>query len=82
MIKWLKDDLGLKFQNQKSSLINWAGQAINDFRLWLYRTNVFKIDSLYCFLFTPAAQKQNGLTIISKNQPLPTIVFINSIWAI
>ncbi|MEK7624191.1 MAG: hypothetical protein AAB404_00460 [Patescibacteria group bacterium] len=58
MIKWLKDDLGLKFQNQKSSLINWAGQAINDFPFMALPDKcVLKIDSLYCFLFTPASPK-------------------------
>lgn len=52
-LKWLKDDLGLKFQNKKSSLINWAGQAINDFPfLVLPDKCVFKTDYLYCFLFS------------------------------
>lgn len=57
-LKWLKDDLGLKFQKQKSSLINWAGQVINDFPfLVLPDKCIFRADSLYCFLFST-----NGLS--------------------
>ncbi|MEK7573923.1 MAG: hypothetical protein AAB514_00095 [Patescibacteria group bacterium] len=60
IIKWLKDDLGLKFQNQKSSLINWAGQTINDFSFMVLPDKcVLKSDFLYCFLFTPASPKTN-----------------------
>lgn len=58
MIKWLNEDLGLKFQNQKSSLINWGGQVINDFPFMVLPDKcVLKSDSLYCFLFTPASPK-------------------------
>ena len=60
IIKWLKDDLGLKFQNQKSSLINWAGQVINDFPFMILPDKcVLKSNSLYCFLFTPTSPKTN-----------------------
>ena len=60
IIKWLKDDLGLKFQNQKSSLINWAGQTINDFSFMVLPDKcVLKSDFLYCFLFTPTSPKTN-----------------------
>jgi hypothetical protein len=52
MIKWLKDDLGIKFQNQQSSLINWAGQTINNFSVMVLPNKcVSKSDSFYCFLF-------------------------------
>ena len=60
MIKWLKDDLGLKFQNQKSSLINWAGQTINDFPFMVLPDKcILQSEFLYCFLFTPANPKTN-----------------------
>ncbi len=60
IIKWLKDDLGLKFQNQKSSLINWAGQTINDFSFMVLPDKcVLKSDFLYCFLFAPTNPKTN-----------------------
>ncbi len=60
MIKWLKEDLGLKFQNQQSSLINWAGQTINNFSIMVLPDKcVLKSDSLYCFLFTSANPKIN-----------------------
>jgi hypothetical protein len=53
LLKWLKNDLGLKFQNQKSSLINWAGQIINDFPfLALPDKCAWRGDTLYCFLFS------------------------------
>jgi len=58
MIKWLEENLGLKFQNQKSSLINWAGQTINNFSIMVLPEKcVLKSEFLYCFLFTPAGQK-------------------------
>ncbi|MDP3052723.1 MAG: hypothetical protein Q8N22_02055 [bacterium] len=60
MIKWLKEDSGLKFQNQKSSLINWTGQTINNFSIMVLPDKcVLKSDSLYCFLFTSANPKIN-----------------------
>lgn len=60
MIKWLKENLGIKLQNQQSSLINWAGQTINNFSLMVLPDKcVLKSDSLYCFLFTPANPKTN-----------------------
>jgi hypothetical protein len=60
MIKWLKDDLGLKFQNQKSSLINWAGQTINNFPFMVLPEKcVLKSDFLYCFLFSSDNPKIN-----------------------
>jgi hypothetical protein len=53
LLRWLKDDLGLKFQNSESSLINWAGQVINELPfLALPDKCVFKSDALYCFLFS------------------------------
>lgn len=60
MIQWLKEDLGLKFQNQQSSLINWAGQLINSFSLMVLPDKcVLKSNFLYCFLFSPASSKIN-----------------------
>ncbi len=80
MIKWLKDDLGLKFQNQQSSLINWAGQIMNNFSAMILPDKcVLKSDSLYCFLFTPATPKQTGLTIIFKKRFTPRTIFTNLI---
>lgn len=60
MIKWLKNDLGLKFQNQQSSLINWAGQIMNNFSITVLPDKcVLMPNSLYCFLFTPTNPKTN-----------------------
>ena len=80
IIKWLKDDLGLKFQNQKSSLINWAGQTINDFSFMVLPDKcVLKSDFLYCFLLRQPTPKQTGPMIISKNPFTPKTTCINLI---
>jgi len=60
MIKWLKEDLGLKLQNQKNNLINWAGQTINKFPIMIVPDKcTLKSNSLYCFLFTSTNPKIN-----------------------